>query len=280
MRNQIGYMQGRLVDQIDGKIQAFPLHTWRDEFPVANRIGIKLIEWTLDDFLLEQNPFCTVSGQAEIIKLSDSFSLRIESVTGDCFMQVPFWKATGEEQVLLLAKLDLVIASSASLGVKYIVLPLVDNGGLENPRHRRELHQHLMLRREKLIHSGVFIAFESDYPPLQLLEFISDFPSDAFGINYDIGNSASLGIDPQMEIETYGPRILNVHVKDRELGGTTVPLGSGAANMKDVLIGLRKFKYSGNFILQTARAADRSHEQTLASYFVWTAKQLELFFGS
>ena len=280
MKNRIGYMQGRLVDQIDGKIQAFPLHTWRDEFPVANRIGIKLIEWTLDDFLLEQNPFCTVSGQAEIIKLSDAFSLRIVSVTGDCFMQAPFWKATGEEQVLLLAKLDLVIASSANLGVKYIVLPLVDNGGLESPRHRDELHQHLMLRREKLIHSGVFIAFESDYPPLQLREFISDFPSDAFGINYDIGNSASLGFDPQKEIETYGPRILNVHVKDRELGGTTVPLGSGAANIEDVLISLRQFKYSGNFILQTARAADRSHEQTLASYFEWTAKQLDLYYGS
>jgi len=280
MNNRIGFMQGRLVDQIDGKIQAFPLHTWREEFPVANRIGIKLIEWTLDDFLLEQNPFCTVSGQAEIIKLSDAFSLRIASVTGDCFMQAPFWKATGEEQVLLLAKLDLVIASSASLGVKYIVLPLVDNGGLESPRQRDELHQHLMLRREKLIHSGVFIAFESDYPPLQLREFISDFPSDAFGINYDIGNSASLGFDPQKEIDTYGPRILNVHVKDRELGGTTVPLGSGAANIEDVLIGLRKFKYSGNFILQTARAADRSHEQTLASYFEWTAKQLELYYGS
>lgn len=280
MKNRIGYMQGRLVDQIDGKIQAFPLHTWREEFPVANRIGIKLIEWTLDDFLLEQNPFCTVSGQAEIIKLSDAFSLRIASVTGDCFMQAPFWKATGEEQVLLLAKLDLVIASSASLGVEYIVLPLVDNGGLESPRQRDELHQHLMLRREKLIHSGVFIAFESDYPPLQLREFISDFPSDAFGINYDIGNSASLGFDPQKEIDTYGPRILNVHVKDRELGGTTVPLGSGAANIEDVLIGLRKFKYSGNFILQTARAADRSHEQTLASYFEWTAKQLELYYGS
>ena len=45
----------------------------------------------------------------------------------------------------------------------------------------------------------------------------------------DIGNSASLGLNPLDEFEAFGDRILNVHVKDRVLGGTTVPLGLGNA---------------------------------------------------
>lgn len=280
MNNKIGYMQGRLVDQIDGKIQAFPQKTWRDEFPIAQRIGVALVEWTLDDHQLEQNPFCTFTGQAEIRTLSKFFSLGINSVTGDCFMQAPFWKCTGVEQGQLLTKLDLVIGSCAALGVQYIVIPLVDNGGLENAQQTHHLHNLLMKRREKMHSYGVNIAFESDFSPEKLRDFIADYPADCFGINYDIGNSASLGFDPEKEMHAYASRITNVHVKDRTLGGTTVALGTGSAKMREVLIGLKNAKYQGNFILQTARSLDGRHEQMLAHNLAWTAEQLELHFES
>ena len=73
------------------------------------------------------------------------------------------------------------------------------------------------------------IVFESDYTPIKLKNFIDQLSPESFGINYDIGNSASMGFDPIEEIETYGQRILNVHIKDRLFNGATVPLGSGDA---------------------------------------------------
>lgn len=280
MKNRIGYMQGRLVDQVDGKIQAFPYNTWRDEFPAAQRIGIPLMEWTLDDFQLEQNPLCTVAGQEEVRQLSRKHDLSVRSITGDCFMQAPFWKSESAQQTRLLQKLDLVIAASGALAIKYIVIPLVDNGGLENGQQTQALLSQLMARHAQLVETDVHIAFESDYAPLALKEFISLFPSDRFGVNYDIGNSASLGFDPAEEMTAYGHRITNVHVKDRMLGGTTVPLGTGAAKMREVFCGLKASQYGGNFILQTARAVDGKHEETLARYASWTAALMEQYFGS
>ena len=54
---RIGFMQGRLSPQVDGKIQAFPWQHWRDEFPAAQKLNIPLMEWTLDhDRLTEENP--------------------------------------------------------------------------------------------------------------------------------------------------------------------------------------------------------------------------------
>ena len=100
------------------------------------------------------------------------------------------------------------------------------------------------------------IVFESDHTPAALARFIDALPSKIFGINYDIGNSASLGYAPTEEIGAYGARILNVHVKDRVRGGTTVPLGTGNADFAAAFRALRRARYSGNFILQTARAAD------------------------
>ena len=95
---------------------------------------------------------------------------------------------------------------------------------------------------------------------------IGSVTASSFGINYDIGNSASLGFDCTAEVRAYGHRISNVHIKDRVLGGTTVPLGSGAANFPAVFSGLARVGYKGDFILQTARAADGDHLGALLRY--------------
>ena len=76
---------------------------------------------------------------------------------------------------------------------------------------------------------------------------------DYIQANYDIGNSASLGFDPKQELEAYGQRILNVHVKDRKLGGTTVPLGTGSADIQFVLQKLNEIGYAGGITMQAAR---------------------------
>ena len=64
--NNVGFMQGRLVDQIDGKIQAFPTLQWEEEFEIANQLGISLMEWTSDDFNFEINPLMTKNGREKI----------------------------------------------------------------------------------------------------------------------------------------------------------------------------------------------------------------------
>jgi len=102
-------------------------------------------------------------------------------------------------------------------------------------------------------------------------------PIDCFGINYDIGNSASMGYDPTEEFLAYGSRVFNVHVKDRSLGGATVPLGLGVAQFDLVFERLSRSKYEGNFILQTARAENGDHVGALSHYrnltFDWLLNQ-------
>jgi hexulose-6-phosphate isomerase len=71
---------------------------------------------------------------------------------------------------------------------------------------------------------------------------------------------------PADEIAAYGQRIVNVHIKDRVLGGTTVPLGTGSADFESVFAALAKAGYRGNYILQTARAQDGDHAGALCRY--------------
>ncbi len=264
--NSVGFMQGRLVDQIDGKIQAFPWKQWELEFPRGAALGLGAMEWTLDHTRLAENPFVTADGQEQIRALMAQYDVAVPSVTCDCCMQAPFWKCAGARRGELLTELDLVLRSAAELRVRFVVIPLVDNGGVENDEQRELLTLHLMARAPFLRHNDLQIIFETDYDPITYAWFMEQLPEDAFNINYDMGNSASLGFDPLEEFAAYGERIVNVHVKDRLRGGGTVALGAGAVDFDRVFAGLARQRYSGNFILQTARAADGAHESTLAEY--------------
>jgi L-ribulose-5-phosphate 3-epimerase len=262
----IGFMQGRLCDRIDGKIQAFPWRDWELEFPRAQELDLTLMEWTLDQDRLYENPLMTLDGQARIRELSALYGVRVLSLTGDCFMQAPFYKVQGADREALLTDLRAILDASQQVGIRYVLIPLVDNGSLQTPEQETALLESILPLRQRLVDAGMKIVFESDFPASRLATFIDRLPYDAFGINYDIGNSAALGYSPLEEIGSYGRRIDNVHVKDRKLHGTTVPLGTGNADFPTTFGALRKADYSGHFVLQTARAEDNDHAGALARY--------------
>jgi hexulose-6-phosphate isomerase len=272
---RIGFMQGRLAAMVNGRIQAFPWEEWREEFSRAKALGLTRVEWTLDQDRLRENPLNTAAGQKEILELSGHNGLKTTSLTGDCFMQAPFWKTDGETQKSLVADLDLVLASCSTLGVGFVVIPLVDNGRIESAAQAETLWSVLLDRTASLSKQGVKIVFESDLPPAPLAQFIDQFPREVFGINYDSGNSAALGYDSAEEISAYALRILNVHIKDRLRGGTTVPLGTGAAALATAIRLIEQSGYRGQYILQTARATDGDHAGVLARYRDMTVRWIE-----
>ena len=266
MTSKIGFMQGRLCDQVDGKIQAFPWKDWEHEFSVAESISVSAMEWTLDQEKLYENPLMIKEGQQKISALSSTHHIAIPSLTGDCFMQAPFWKASANLESELQRDFLAVCDACSAVGIEMIVVPLVDNGCLENKQQEDRLVDFLLSHEKSFEQKSIKILFESDFEPLNLMRFIDRLPSDRFGINYDIGNSAALGFAPKDEFAAYGSRIVNVHVKDRVRGGTTVSLGSGNADFELVFSELKNANYSGNYILQTARAADGDHAVAIARY--------------
>ena len=81
-----------------------------------------------------------------------------------------------------------------------------------------------------------------------------------------MGNSAALGNDAVEEIQLYGNKLFNVHIKDRILGGSTVPLGEGTVNFKKVFNELHLIGYEGNYILQAARIPRQNEVVTVKKY--------------
>ena len=92
MSNKIGFMQGRLVNsEKKNFIQYFPEKNWPLEIKIANKIGFKIIEWTIDSDNLEKNP--VYNGNLKKVKnVIKKYQIKIPSITLDYFMQEPFFK--------------------------------------------------------------------------------------------------------------------------------------------------------------------------------------------
>lgn len=267
---QLGFMQGRLSPPVNGRIQSFPWEYWREEFTKAQKIGFQIMEWTIDSENYMSNPI--FSKVSEIRELSAQHNIKIPSVTNDHFMEMPPWSIGEENSMRNLLKL---IKAMGKINSKLLVIPLVDNSSIINDIEKESLVKNFFGKiYDELENNEIQISFELDLEPISVAKFIGDFPSNLFGINYDIGNSASLGYDAHVELTLYGDRVTNVHVKDRIHGGSTVKLGNGCADFTTVFQHFERIQYSRNYILQTARALDNNHESTL----IYSREFVEKFF--
>jgi hexulose-6-phosphate isomerase len=252
LTNEIGIMQGRLSPRIDGKIQAYPTNTWQKEFEIAQEIGYAAIEWIVEK-PVEINALMTDSGKAKIKKVIASTGVRIDYVCADIFMQQPLVRMTKDTKSQNKEYLVTILNNAKEVGAIGVEIPFVDNSSIKNDKEIEEFIESMQEAFKLAKELDMKISLETDLPPLKFKELLEQIGLEFVQANYDIGNSASLGFDPEEELEAYGTRILNVHVKDRKLGGTTVPLGTGNANINLVLQKIQEFDYKGGLTMQAAR---------------------------
>lgn len=256
--NKIGFMQGRLVDQIKNNIQYFPDQNWFQEIEIAKQNKFYVMEWTINYENIKKNPLFS----GDIKKIQNLKNFKIKTVTCDFFMQKPFFKKRFfNKRKNYLNDLLKVIKNCNTLNFKYLILPLVDNSSIKNSTEENRLIKNL---KEKILPKlkKTKILFEIDYPPEKVLSFVKKFKSNKFGINYDTGNSAGLNYSLDEE-KIYFKYVKNIHIKDRVKFGPTIRLGNGNWNYKKFFNFIKKSKYKGFFILQTARSKNKEHEKEL-----------------
>ena len=66
----------------------------------------------------------------------------------------------------------------------------------------------------------------------------------------------------------YFGKVHNIHIKDRIYKGNSVRLGKGNYNFKQFFKFLKKIKYNGNLILQTARSKNHLNELKININFI------------
>ena len=256
MINNIGIMQGRLTPPIGGRIQCFPKDTWQDEFPLAERHCFDCIEWIYEIYGEKENPLFSKEGILKIRQLSSQYNVGVFSICADYFMEKPFIRVSQEEVERNINILESLMKIGKQIGTNRIVIPFVDNSGINTSEELNDVIVILKRCLNLAEDNKIEIHLETSLTPILFSYLLNELPHSLLKVNYDSGNSASLGYSPEEEFRLYGERIGSFHVKDRLFGGGTVPLGSGDTDFYSLSECVNKINYKGDFILQAARGED------------------------
>ena len=252
-KNKIGVMQGRLLHKYKNRFQAHPVGYWQEEFPLAQKLGLDCIEFILDLNDINFNPLMSKDGLGEIKNLINQTNIGIDTICADYLMECPLHckdELIAEQAQKILLRL---LKASVELGVTDIVIPCVDQSSIKGIDERKNLVKRIKEIKPILEELKINLALETDLDPYSFVELNDSIDSNFIKVNYDIGNSASLGFDINQELNAYGEIISDIHIKDRLLGGNSVFLGEGDANFDQFFQALKRYKYKGPFIMQAYR---------------------------
>jgi sugar phosphate isomerase/epimerase len=253
MQRQIGIMQGRLLPKYFGRYQAHPLGYWQKEFDLAKELGLYCVEFILDYNDAEQNPLLKEDGVERILEKVNESGVKVKSICADYFMEAPLHHR--DESVIKLGQsiLNRLITNGKKIGITDIVIPCVDHSSLKTEDDVRRFADALdpVIGHAEL--NDINLSLETDLNPEAFGRLLEKFPSKKITVNYDTGNSASLGFDPVEEFNCYGSRISDIHIKDRKFGGGSVILGTGDTNFENFFQAIKKINFNGPFIMQVYR---------------------------
>jgi L-ribulose-5-phosphate 3-epimerase len=249
----IGIMQGRLVPPVGGRFQSFPRGLWEREFDLAVAAKLDAIEWIYDEFGTDENPIATDEGIETVEAHVRRTGIQVRSICADYFMDRPFVRVDEDEWRRRVDVLLWLLDRSRRIGASRVVLPFVDASRIQDHSDRERVIATLKAALPSAERLSQELHLETDLAPEGFAQLLAELNHPLVRVNYDSGNSASLGYDVGDEFAAYGARIGSIHIKDRVKGGGTVPLGTGNADFDGLFRCVAHVRYAGDFVLQVAR---------------------------
>jgi sugar phosphate isomerase/epimerase len=149
-----------------------------------------------------------------------------------------------------------LIESCADLGVKRILLPLLEQAAVDTPELRDEIVPHLKQCAAVAERHGLILGLEMEIPGADYAALIERIAEPSVRAYYDTGNSTAQGFDISLDVVPLLPQLAAVHIKDRKKHAGSVPVGSGDANFDGFLRTVKGGGFSGDFVFEHFFEAD------------------------
>ncbi len=236
----IGIFQGRLSDS--DILQKFPSN-WQQEFFAAKVLGYSHIEIFLEEKINKQNPFWNKKEREKIKKkiltldnkkiiLCDNFVIR-----NDLYQQST------------LKYLNKIINILCEFNNPKLIIPIDKNYFKDIDKLSKFLNNLSLLSKNK----GVELSYEIDAKYNSVLSLFKKLKFDNVGITFDAGNIFLSHKNLIQYFRKIYKHINHIHIKDRNIRGENVILGTGLINFLTLFKEIKYRKYSGDVTLETFR---------------------------
>ena len=253
-------MQGRLLPWYQNRYQSHPLNHWQAEFFIAKQFGFSHIEFILDYNDIDYNPLMNERGLQELKNIVHLSGVDVKSVCADYFMQAPLHSEYQKNSEAVLQKL---ISNCATLNIKDIIIPCVDESSLKDLQQQDQLAASINKLLPLATKHNINLNLETDLTPQEFKQCLTRFDSKHIKVNYDAGNSAALGFDAKEEFAAYGEHISVLHIKDRIFNNGPIKLGLGDVDFNLIFNLIKQYNFTGTITMQAFRDQDYIHDLSL-----------------
>jgi hypothetical protein len=240
----LGIMQGRLSEPVNGHMQEFP-PDWHREFQLLKLCGLTHIEWLITKGSINDNPAFD-----ETVLLSE---YPISSLCADTLVDSRI-----VDENYLFDNLTPICESAIRNNIEVITIPLLEDSNMEAYDIRQQFKNLISEYAKK--YPNLKFSFECELTIAGLQDILE--LSDNFYVTYDTGNITSYGIDHSDYVSTFHSRINNVHLKDRTYKAQTVAPSNGDTNFSLIFEKLSLLGYNGPYTMQTARGKTGNEFET------------------
>lgn len=246
---KLGVMQGRLLDYNKSQPQIFPFNIWENEIDLANKLKLNSIQWLYLNSVSKKNPILDTKTQKLIIKINKKNNVKINSICAHEFLVKPIINKSKIDKVEF-NKLVNLIKVSKKINIKYIVLPLIEKSSIKD--FNKDIFI-IFLRKidEHLKKNNIQLHIESDLSSKKLSLELKKVNSMYIKICIDLGNSFLNGFNLTKEINDSKNYIGSYHIKEKDINGNSLPLGSLNFNYKLFFKKIYKNRFMGEIILET-----------------------------
>lgn len=264
--SNLGLMQGRLTNPKGRKdIQFFPhkpsevLH----EFFMTKGCGLDYIEWIITNL---KNPiFGDFYAQVDINNTINKSGIKIRSICLDYLMDRDKYK----DQKDIIDECIWISDYARRIHCNLIVIPIYQRD-IDNIEYIKPIVS-------AILNTNYFIkvAFEFlDSNCFTGINFINDlnysyklsFTTIRIGCCFDIGNNSHRNIVEEMNNYYINNSLYHIHIKEKNVDGMSVPLGTGRVGKNgwyEIFRYLKNINYNGDLTLQVARGEDGKEKETI-----------------
>ena len=238
----IGIVQGRLTDFKNKNIlQKFPKNYSR-EFIKASGLGFDFIEIFTENKFNKKNPIWFEDGRKNYIKFSKQHNLKLVSLIDEFSISN---NITKKRYLIYFSNLLKVLKK---IKIKKLIIPLYKKSHV-NEKNYLMFSKTLSKFADACLKHRIKILVEAD---ISFNFFLKLKTHKNIYFLYDTGNRYKFK-NPGLDISEFGKNIKHVHIKDKNLYGENVSLGSGVVKFNEIFKALKKISYAGDYVFETTR---------------------------
>lgn len=249
LKPKFGIVQGRLSKPPANQLQWFPQENWKEEIKTAAGLKLEFVELLVEREFNNKNPFWTESGRSQIFETHKKYELEIFSICNDYIIN------NNLADIVTQTKFIDFLQKSAELNCKLIVVPLLEESSL-NTETISELRPVIKVLAREAKGLNIHLCIESLLSGHDLKSFVESIDEPNLTVVFDTGNRILENTDLASEIKVLGDHIGHVHIKDKNILGENVLLGTGLVNFNEIFVAFKEIKYQGPYVFETTRGLD------------------------